>query len=450
MGKVYVVVGAGFRGFCDALQLQQQPGAKVYIVDREPFFGGISYSGTFAGFSVDKGVHMFDSIPQELADVVSEIMDGQVRSIDFVSVSAFNGQLTDGYSLPDLSSLPQTVKERITQELTALSARVDSLPQPRNLLELFQNRYGATAADIFAGIFRHVYNIDASQAQPDAISRTSLGRLKHLDDAGMLALKASHPYLDSVLAARRKALGKVDDLVSLYPDTGEAMRGWCNRAQAWLERKGVVMCLGQSIQGLEAAGGRMRLRTDKQTIEADRIIWTNDNTQALASLLGFDFDTRGFVSGTPMLFATLVTQAKHIKDFTYLQNFDTGGMTYRTASAGIYSNQVDSQGNSFVTCECPASPDSHQWQNAAEAHHAIWAECKQLGIVSPDAQLAAHSVVRAPVTFKVSKLGYDEKIAQFQEELRKRSPQVVFRDVKPFFRRDIYLDSLKVNNLVSG
>lgn len=450
MNKVYVVVGAGFRGFCDCMQLLKEPGAKVYIVDREPFFGGISYSGTIHGFSVDKGVHMFDSIPKDLADNVSEIMEGHVRAIEFVSVSAFNGQLTDGYALPDLSSLPIATKELITQELQALPASVANTPEPQNLLELLESRYGKTAGGIFAAIFKNIYNLDAALAQPDAISKTSLGRLKYLADEDMLALKASDPFLDSVLAARRKALGKVDELVSIYPDTGEAMRGWCVRAQKWLEAKGVTMCLGENILSMTTTGGKIRLTTDKHTIDADKIIWTNDNTQALSSLLGFDSDARNYVSGTPMLFATLVTKAAHIKNFTYLQNFDPNGITYRTASAGIYSSQIDAQGNSFVTCECPTPMDSERWAKSADSYHDIWQECKDLGVVSADAELINHSILRLPSTFKVAKTGFDEKIAEFEKEVSRRMPRVIFRDPKPFFRRDIYLDSFKIPELVAA
>ncbi|MCW5257724.1 NAD(P)-binding protein [Verminephrobacter aporrectodeae] len=452
MGKVYVVVGAGFRGFCDALQLIKEPGAKIYMVDREPFFGGISCSGKVRDFSVDKGVHMFDGITRELADNVTEIMDGRVRTIDFVSVSAFNGHLTEGFSLPDLSSLPDDTKTRITAELKLLAADAGKggAPVPRNLRGLFEARYGATAGGIFAGIFQSIYHIDAKLVQPDAISKTSLGRLKHLDDPLMLALKASDPFLDAVLAARRQALGKVDELVSIYPDTGEAMRGWCVRARKWLEDRGVTMCLGQNIESIESTGDKVRLKTGAHTIDANRIIWTNDNTQALACLLGFDFDTRDLVSNTPMLFATLITRAEHIKDFTYLQNFDPEGKTYRTACAGIYSGQIDADGNSFVTCECPTPIDSERWNNPGQAHHAIWQECKALGIVSPDAELADHAVLRLPCTFKVAKLGYDEEIRAFEAEVGRRMRALIFRDVKPFFRRDIYLDSLRVRDLANA
>lgn len=447
--RTYAVVGAGFRGFCDSMQLLKQPGNTVYIIDRDPFFGGISHSGTIKGFAVDKGVHMFDGVPQDLADIVSEIMDGRLRTIDFVSVSAFGGVLTDGFSLPDLSSLDETTKDKIKQELLVLARTGGARRTPRTLAELLEDRYGKTAGGIFARIFRNVYNVDAGKVQPDAISKTSLGRLKFLDDEQMVALKNSNPWLDSVLAARRKALGKVDDLVSVYPDTGEAMRGWCIRAAKWLEAKGARLCLGEQVQSVSYSGGKAVIQTDKQRLEADHIIWTNDNAPALANALGFTFETRDYISGTPMLFATLITKARHIKDFTYLQNFDPEGKTYRTASAGIYSGQITPEGNSFVTCECPTPINSDRWNNADKAHGEIWEECKALGIVSPEAELIDHAVLRLPSTFKVARLGYDDKIREFQAELKKRNPRVIFRDVKPFFRREIYLDSFNVTDLVA-
>jgi hypothetical protein len=445
MGKTYVVVGAGFRGFCDSLQLLKNPSNKVYIVDRDPFFGGISYSVNVKGFAVDKGVHMFDSVTQELADIVTEIMDGKVRTIDFISVSAFNNIMTDGFSLPDLSSLDESIKQRITDELMMLAKTGGGKSKPSNLLEYFYHHFGQTAGDIFANIFRHVYNIDPAQAQPDAISKTSLHRLKFGSDEDMMRLKQSNPWLDSVLAARRKAIGKVDDLVSVYPDTGEAMRGWCDRAAKWLEARGAVLCLGQQVTAVEQAPGKVVVVTDKQRIDADHVVWTNDNTKALAANMGFEFDASERMSGTPMLFATMMTKAEHIKNFTYLQNFDLGGITYRTASAGIYSNQIREDGASFITSECPVAIDSDAWKNAPEMHAKIWEECKRLEIVAPEAELLDHVIMRAPVTFKVAKLGYDEKIREFNDEVRKRNPRVIFRDVKPFFRREIFLDSKHMN-----
>ena len=123
MAKKYIVAGAGFRGFCDAMELTRTAGNEVTIVEPAPFFGGLMHSLEINGFYVDKGVHVFDSIPQELADIVSEIMEGQIHEIEFVSASAFNGKVTDVYSLPDLNSLDDdTVKEKIRKELLEMAA----------------------------------------------------------------------------------------------------------------------------------------------------------------------------------------------------------------------------------------------------------------------------------------------------------------------------------------
>ena len=66
MKKKVMIVGSGFRGFCDALHLMDNPDLDIQIVDSAPFFGGVMYSLDIEGFAVDKGVHIFDSIPVSL------------------------------------------------------------------------------------------------------------------------------------------------------------------------------------------------------------------------------------------------------------------------------------------------------------------------------------------------------------------------------------------------
>ena len=148
-----------------------------------------------------------------------------------------------------------------------------------------------------------------------------------------------------------------------------------------------------------------------------------------------------------MLFMTMMTKVKDIKDFTYLQNFEPNALTYRTASAGIYSNQIK-DGISFVTSECPVSIDSEQWNNAEELLPLVWNEIKMLNIISEDAELVDSHVLRIPSTFKLAKLGYSAQIAGFNEQVGRRFKRVLLRNVVPFFRRDIYLDSLKLRGLV--
>lgn len=448
MSKNYIVVGAGFRGFCDALALLNIPGNTVHIVDSVPFFGGIAYSRAVKGFWVDNGVHVFDSVTQDLADIVNEIMEGQTRSIEFVSASAFNSVVTDGFSLPDLASLDEATKSKITMELLALAAHESTEAKAKSLQELFYARYGKTAGGIFSDIFEKVYSISPAEIEKSGMSVTSLHRLKHLDDDEMRVLK-SHPWLDTVLAARRKAMGKIDDLVSLYPDTGESMKGWCDRAVTWLEKKGARISLGEKILSIETSKTGVTVKTDKQEISGHQVIWSNDNIDALARAVDFEFEALKYQHRTPMLFATMMTDAKDIKNFTYLQNFEPDGLTYRTAAAGIFSNQIREDGVSFITSECPCAIGSEAWNVAEAQMPKIWDECKRLGIVSQDAVLRDHDILRIPGTFKPPKIGFTEKVEEFCAELPKKSDRVFLRNVTPFFRRDIYLDSLKLPEMVS-
>lgn len=451
MDKTYIIAGAGFRGFCDAVELLKIPGAKVHIVEPLPFFGGIAYSRDVKGFVVDKGVHVFDSIPQDLGDIVNEIMDGKTRPIDFVSQSAFNGVVTKGFSLPDLSSLDEATKARITLEMVALAARnSDGKPaaKPATLQALLDSRYGATAGGIFGRIFEKVYGVKADTIEPHGISHTSMGRLKFLDDPEMRVLKA-HPWLETVLAARRATMGKVDDYVSIYPDTGEAMRGWCVRAAEWLRKKGVGVHLEEKILSIQDTAKGVTVKTDKQTLEGERVIWSNDNVASLGAALGFEDRSDKLQHGTPMVFATMITKSQAIGDFTYLQNFDPDGLTYRTAAAGIFGNQVRPDGTTFLTCECPIRPGSELWDKAETLGDAIWKECKALGVVAADAPLIDCDIIRIPITFKLPKVGYTAGIEEFRAETARRSKRVLLRNVVPFFRRDIYLDSLNLRSLVA-
>ena len=89
------IVGSGFKGIADALLLLQNPDNDISIFERSRFFGGVSQSRNWCGFNVDYGVHMFDSVPVKLADIVSTVMSGDVQEIDFKSCSAYNSNCSN-------------------------------------------------------------------------------------------------------------------------------------------------------------------------------------------------------------------------------------------------------------------------------------------------------------------------------------------------------------------
>jgi hypothetical protein len=448
MKKKVMIVGSGFRGFCDALHLMDNPDLDIQIVDSAPFFGGVMYSLDIEGFAVDKGVHIFDSIPVSLAETVTEIMDGQVHEIDFVSASAFNNKVTEQFLLPDLNSLDDTaVKEQIRKELVTL-AQNGSSGLPANLAENFAQRYGHTAGEIFSQIFHKVYGLTSAEVEPTAIEQTSMGRLKFLYGDAMRDLKQD-PWLDTVLAARRKSMGKIDDFVSIYPSDGNAMRGWCERAVPWLESKGVAVNLGVKIEKVEEHENGVRVYTNTGVTEVDTVIWSNDSLKALGDAIDIPDDVDGLQYGTPMMFATLLTQADKVRDFTYLQNFDPDQLTYRTAAAGRFSHQIRPDGVSFVTAECPIQIGSENWNNPDAMGQKVWDEIKNLGIVEQDATLVGADIKRIPVTFKLAKTGYAQAFTDFHQKVANAHKKVILRDVTPFFRHDIYFESAHLGELIA-
>ena len=64
-----------------------------------------------------------------------------------------------------------------------------------------------------------------------------------------------------------------------------------------------------------------------------------------------------------MLFGVIKLKARDIKDFTYIHNFSIEDLTYRIASHGIYSNQITSDGYSFITLECPFDLNNFKIEN---------------------------------------------------------------------------------------
>lgn len=446
MKKNIIIAGTGFRGFCDAVQLAKNPDYQITMLDPAPFFGGIAYSREVQGFYVDKGVHMFDSIPKELGTIVDEIMNHDTQTIEFVSASHFNGHVTEGFSLPDLSSLEERTKEQIRNELLSISASTKA-GSPKNLQELFLKRFGPTAGNIYCDIFKRVYSIGADKIDPSGLAHTSLHRLKFLDDPEMLALKEDS-HLDGILAARRRSFNLDDGLISLYPTSGAAMQGWCIKAQKWLEDKGIDIKLGHKISGIQQDQQGVVVKTNQGTFSADKLLWSNDNLTALCHTLQLDVEETKFHHGTPMVFITFILKADKIKDFTYIQNFDLKALTYRTAAAGLYSKQVNAQGLSFVTSECPVDIDSYYWNNPEELVKKAWQEIKVLGVVSEDAELASFDYVCIPATFKPAMTGIKERVGKVYQAVNECAKDVVVRDIEPFFRREIYLDSLDVEQLL--
>ena len=447
MKKKYIVLGSGFRAFTDCVELSSDPNNEVTMLDPSKKFGNVMNSREVNGFAVDNGVHMFDSIPVKLAEIIKEIMEGQVIDIDFVSESAFGGKITEGFSLPDLSSLSAETKKQIYDELVSEKDTPIDQASIKTVSDFFIKRYGPTAGSIFEDIFFRLYSINSKDIDSSAISTTSLARLKFLDDPEMIKLKEQSEKLDSILAARRKSQGKLDDFVSIYPKSKKGMRGWCENAVDWMENKRAInIRLGEKICSIKEDSEQIKVSTEEGDYFADKIIWSNDNYQNLAHLTDIDLDVEALFHKVPMIFMTLITNSKNIKNFTYIQNFNENGIANRFAAAGLYSNQSKQDGSSFITAECPTPVGSERWEKSETLHENVWEEAKELQVIDSESELISFDTIKIPQTIKMKKYGFDVKFNQFCEDVRSKYERIILRKNIPFFRREIYLESLKLKD----
>ncbi len=445
------IVGSGFRGIFDALILSRNKNNNITIYDKSDFFGGISRSQNIFGFNVDMGVHMFDSVQQELYETVCEVMEGNMHTIDFISQSAYKNKITDGYSLPDLSSESESIREKITNELICLAGdpklSKDNILKSDSLLDLLNNRYGQTAGGIFSEIFQKVYSISSDNCDCNALNKTSLGRLKHLDDEDMKVLKRNK-YLDSILAARRKSIGIVDNYVSGYPSDGMGMGGFCDRVLNLLLKRNVEIRLGKKIKTKpEKEKIRILEQENKISKEFDHLIWAADRLNPLLDDLSININLDKYFYQTPMVFAVLITDQKHIKDFTYMQNFSKNGITYRTSAAGIYSKQVSLDKKSFLTAECPCSLLEFAKINEIEMINKIWNEVKSLKIVSKKAELYNYKLIKVSKSFQVPLVGFSKNYEDVSERLDKFNKNISVHSLKLFFRRELYQESKELTKV---
>ncbi len=445
--KNILIVGTGFNGFCNALELSNKK-HKVTLIDKSPFFGGIMYSRKVFDFYVDNGVHVFDGIPVELSKIVKKIMKNKVEDVDFISQSAFNKKVTKGFSLPDLSSISKKKKNKIKSDLLKLEKKYKNKKKLvfTSLYDFFLKRYGWNAANIFASIFTKIYNIHPKKIEPQAISQTSLARLKFLSDKEMVKLK-KHKFLDTVLAARRKTMGKIDDLVSIYPIGGKGMRDWCDNSKKFLEKRKIKILLDQEIKKIIQLKDKISIITSNHKGIYDKILWCNDNLESISNLID-DYKPKKLQHPVPVVFYVLVTKKSNIKNFTYLQNFDLNSNSYRIAAGGIYGKQLDDNQNTFITVECPTKINSRIWKEPKRSISKIWNECKKLNLIKKNSKLEKFSYKCIPVTLKMPLIGYSLYKNKILKIVNKKYKDLIFDKSNSFFRREIYLNSLKVEEVL--
>lgn len=435
MKKKVLIVGTGFQGICDAAQVARLPGIELHMVDAAPNFGGILRSFQLNGFFVDKGLHLFSGTDTKMLAFLEEVLKGKLNFISSPPSSGFSGITTENYDLPDLSNLDKKIRSKILAELLSLSDT--NIEDARNLSQYLKNRYGLTAGKIFKEIFENQYKINPDNLEANEISKTSLVRLKFGDDSEMMKLK-SNPLLDRILAARRPLKSAAKEVSSYYPSGGKGMLEFALAAERWLLDFGVKIHLNQNLNTLEHSNNKWSAELSGSQHLFDQVIWSNGSVQQLAKILSIGQPDDGLSTSAATIFAVFGVRKADICFNPYVQIFDPNEIVARVGAAGVFGNQVTKKGETFITCECPASISDTFWTNAEEYAEKIWNCLERYSLISLDARPQWSKIVRVPKTLTFQKVGSSELNLKLADMLSTKYKSVYFR-VNPLnSRRDIF------------
>ena len=435
-----IVVGGGFRGLLVSY-LALKRDLKVALVESSGSLGGFLNSFQWNNFIVDRGVQLFDSVPIQLQEIVAEELGIDVEPIDFTYGSVYDGQVTPGFALPNYSSISKRDKERILFELVE---RIDlDARENCNLEEFLTDRYGPTATKYMAASFKNIYRLDLNEADSSALSQTAFHRLYFLNDQLSIKLK-QHPQLDQKLAARRAAIGKVDDFVSFYPKTG-GMKGVADGFAASIKKLGGSihknMEIGKILYSEPTGCWSVEAKNSDTKLSGKNIVWCSPVAE-LEKILNQKSTIADLEHGTPMSSYMFEVNAASVNNYTYFHQFSPSTFVYRSSAMGLYSGQINDAGKTFVTAECPTDIGSDFWNDPESHKKHVWRELKEMDLLTENVtQSEKFQFAKLGITHRIPKFGHAAASALFEAHVKENYPNIILDGYRAFLRRDIFLSS---------
>lgn len=423
--KHCIVAGGGFRGIISALVLARR-GLRVTLVEAAPLLGGVLASKHWNGFDLDLGCHLFDNSSDAETDLILEILGEEHSPVRVRYAAKFQGHKSEGLAVVPFAGCDRAVRDRLLREV--LEAASMEHPAPDSLAQLFEQRYGLTAAGLLAVATRKAYRAHPAELDPASIDMTVLGRIALGEDS--LARTLKHiPRLDAILAARsdhdpllfHRERVQRRDFRNFYP-TRHGMRGFCERARALLQASGVELLLGHDITGFERAPGRVQVdvrargSTAARRLDGDSLQWCL-GIERLASLAGHGEHLAQQICGVPMVLYYFTIPESAACDYSYVHDFDADTLTFRASCPGNFATGNRPMGMSYLCCEVPTERDSEVWNAPESCAERVWDEARALGLTDARAATAVHTI-KAPVSYRVLRRGYSAAAASFARTLQ--------------------------------
>jgi phytoene dehydrogenase-like protein len=429
----FVVAGGGYRGVLAAALLRKK-GHSVALVDSAKSLGGVLQGGQWKNYSLDLGCHMFDNTNPEHTQLLKEILGDSMVPLEVKYAGRTCRQRHESFTVPSLlkSGVPS---ERLLLELLLTKARPDP-HVPLNYQEYLHERFGESAGGVLANACRKKVQYDPAMLDPVASRVVLFDRVNMFDQSLTMYLKQL-PALDHVLAA-----DSTDDPMQFYPSAKTVYphrnfypkggtNKFCERAYEYLKGLGVELFLGHTI---EALADQVVVLETGESIRCRKLFWTLELEKAEKLVLGHS-DIEEYIHPVPMVVVYFEVSIGAISDYTYIHDHSDDTSVFRVSSPGRYSQQ-EFNGCSYICCEIPTSLDSAYWKNPSLFVDQFWREAGMLKMVDSSAAYRDFKILKAPVTFKLPKLGFSAMENLVRRKLRSVE-SLILTDGSYFSTQDI-------------
>lgn len=441
------IFGGGFRGLV-AAYLARMSGHEVRLIEAGKSLGGVLNSVPWNGLHLDLGCHLFDNTSDETTAIIFDMAGGEeaFHPVEVRYGSRTDGATVEGMAIPSFENLTHDRQARMLLGLfEAIEADAGDVT---TLSQALETRFGPALARALLPMARKMF-----AEEPGALSSSAL-------DMGLFKRVS---FLDDDLSRRLKQLPEVDDRLAVssaaaplefysdvsrfpyrnfYPNQG-GMGGFTKAAGETLAAIGVEMTIGQGIEEVRQHkdGIATRLSTGEE-ITGDIGISTFAPDAAERVFLGRD-TLAGLTHSVPMVLFYFAVRPDALTGVHYMHDFRDDDLAFRCSAPGLYGNQVNDEGMTYVCAEVPTDMEGDLWADPDAFVPSVWSQMINAGIVQQDGEFRAFRVLKTPKSYSVGAVGYEVALERCNHDLEASFPSVRFSKSLTFGKATIMAEILE-------
>jgi len=432
-------------------------GWDVTLVEGGNAFGGAVQSVSWGALQLDLGCHLFDNKTDQLTDIFFDMGGGksEFRPLDVRYASYSQGKLSKGIAVMDLSGLSD--HERGALLLDYLRSRTDVASACSSLMEKYIERYGPKLGSFVAFGAKKMFALDAGKISPRGLEVGPFQRVCLIPGASGRLLKQL-PELDESLA-----VSSADCPLEFYPEANSyparnfypakgGLSGFINSLTEVLANRGVALYSNAKLEDVKQMTGHVQVAcTHFKQKKFDAVISTISMEGIETEWLGSP-RLQSAYHYVPMVLFYARIRPDDLTGLYYVHNYDLKDYAFRISAPGLYGNQVDNEGYTYICFECPTQIGSSLWDEPVGNYvEALTSESVKTGILCSGAKAVDWKKVSAKKTFRLPLVGAEELEARVLRDFSIKYPNLTLFDRDNGAKTDILNEAMRlVSNIESS